>query len=54
MTNCPECNAALNIPQDAVQGEIIDCPECGIEVEIVNPSNGEVRVAEATQEDWGE
>ncbi|MFH1425035.1 MAG: lysine biosynthesis protein LysW [archaeon] len=54
MVNCVECNAAVELPSDARQGEIVDCPECGIELEIVNPGTGEVRVAEATEEDWGE
>ena len=29
--NCPECDAALNIPEDAV-GEIISCPDCGADL----------------------
>ena len=28
--NCPECDAALNIPEDAAVGEIISCPDCGL------------------------
>lgn len=51
---CVECNAALEIPSDAVQGEILDCPDCGVELEVVNPQTEELRVAEAAEEDWGE
>ncbi len=29
MTNCPECDAGIAIPEDAVDGEIVTCAECG-------------------------
>ncbi len=29
MTNCPECDAGINVPEDAVEGEIVTCAECG-------------------------
>ena len=32
--NCPECDASLNIPNDASVGEIISCPDCGADFEI--------------------
>ena len=54
MAECVECGAAVNIPSGAMKGEIIDCPECGIELEIVNPQTNELRVAEVAGEDWGE
>ena len=28
--NCLECDAILNIPEDALAGEIIPCPDCGV------------------------
>jgi len=27
MTNCPECDAEITIPEDAVDGEIVTCAE---------------------------
>ena len=30
--NCPECDAELNIPDDAAVGEIISCSDCGAAV----------------------
>ena len=54
MVNCVECNAVVEVPSDAVQGEIVDCPDCGVELEVVDPASGQVRVAEAGGEDWGE
>lgn len=32
--NCPECDATLNIPEDASVGEIVSCPDCGADFEI--------------------
>ena len=33
--NCPECDAALAIPLDAIQGEVVSCKDCGASYEIV-------------------
>ena len=32
--NCPECDAKLNIPEDAAVGEIVSCADCGADYEI--------------------
>jgi len=40
MTNCPECDASITIPDDAVEGEIVTCAECGASFELVKDSNG--------------
>ena len=34
MVNCPECDAGMSIPDDAVEGEIVTCPECGASFEL--------------------
>ena len=34
MTNCPECDAGINVPEDAVEGEIVTCAECGASFEL--------------------
>ncbi|MBA4447729.1 MAG: lysine biosynthesis protein LysW [Nitrosopumilaceae archaeon] len=54
--NCPECDAVLNIPEDAAVGEIVSCPECGADYEISKKegSNIELKEAESVGEDWGE
>ena len=31
---CPECDAELNIPEDAAVGEIVSCSDCGADYEI--------------------
>ena len=40
MTNCPECDANITIPEDAVEGEIVTCPDCGASFELVKASEG--------------
>ncbi|HJX23920.1 MAG TPA: alpha-aminoadipate/glutamate carrier protein LysW/ArgW [Candidatus Bathyarchaeia archaeon] len=53
---CPECDAEVKIPDDVIIGEIVSCPDCGQELEIVEITNGsvKVKVAEVEGEDWGE
>ena len=40
MTNCPECDAGITIPEDAVNGEILTCAECVASFELAKGSNG--------------
>ncbi|MFA6458616.1 MAG: lysine biosynthesis protein LysW [Patescibacteria group bacterium] len=52
---CPQCDADLNITDDAEVGEIISCDECGAELEVkaLTPSVV-LDDAPAVKEDWGE
>ena len=54
--NCSECDAKINIPDDAAVGEIVSCPECGADFEIAkkNGPSVELKPAESVGEDWGE
>lgn len=36
MAHCPECEALIEIEGDLDEGETLDCPECGAELEVVN------------------
>lgn len=53
---CPECDADINIPDDASVGEIVSCPDCGTDYEISKKESSEVELkqAESVGEDWGE
>ena len=53
---CPHCSALIKIPEDVVMGEILDCPDCGTELEVieVKESGIEISTAEIEGEDWGE
>jgi len=36
MVLCPECETDLDIEEDEVdEGEIVSCPECGIDFEVI-------------------
>lgn len=56
MFKCPECDADLRLPDDAISGEIVSCPDCGMDFEVGFTNNGdlELKPAEIEGEDWGE
>jgi alpha-aminoadipate carrier protein LysW len=53
MAVCPECEA--NVPLDGrIVGEILYCPDCNAELEVLDLSNPTVGLAPQVEEDWGE
>jgi alpha-aminoadipate carrier protein LysW len=37
MPTCPECDAMIDIDEDLLEeGQTIECPECGTELEVVS------------------
>ena len=47
MSQCPECESLVEVDVDeVVEGEIVTCPECGAELEIVNTNPIEFDLAE--------
>ena len=55
--NCPECDALIEVPADAIQGEVISCKDCGASYEVMKDgSSGQlsIRPADLEEEDWGE
>jgi alpha-aminoadipate carrier protein LysW len=54
MAECPECGA--NVLDDASyeEGEIIECEDCGLELEVVGVEPLELSLAPEEEEDWGE
>jgi alpha-aminoadipate carrier protein LysW len=37
MPTCPECDAMIDIEEDLLEeGQTIECPECGAELEVVS------------------
>ena len=51
--NCPECDATLNL-KEVVQGEIVQCPDCGVDLEVIAVEPVQVALAPMEEEDWGE
>ena len=47
MAHCPECESIVDVDVDDVEeGEIVTCPECGVELEVVNTNPVELDLAE--------
>ncbi len=51
---CPECDGALSFGDDVETGEIIQCPECGVELEVTSVDPIKTEVAPEEEEDWGQ
>ena len=54
--NCIDCGAELSVPDNALNDEIIDCPDCGLDYIIDLDENGGKKLIQLTieGEDWGE
>ena len=52
--NCPECNATVSFSDEPMNGEIIECPECGMELEVIGVDPLTLELAPEVEEDWGE
>ena len=51
---CPECEAMVPLPGDAMAGEIVQCPDCGVELELLELKPPTLGLAPEEEEDWGE
>ena len=51
---CPECGVKIGLAADTVQGEILQCPDCGVELEATRLEPLTLGVAPQEEEDWGE
>lgn len=53
--NCLLCDEVLAIKADSLLGEIVQCPSCGQQHEILdNTSSLKLGFAPEIEEDWGE
>lgn len=54
IVKCPICGGEVNVPDDALPGELIE-HECGITLEvIVEGKSIKLKPLEGVREDWGE
>ncbi len=51
---CPICEAIVDIADGTVVGELMECAECGAELEVTTVEPFEVQEAPEVEEDWGE
>lgn len=54
MAACPVCGAKLEGKDDTVQGEILECRDCGTELEVTKLDPFTVAEAPQEEEDWGQ
>lgn len=50
---CPECEGALAL-NNVMEGEIVVCPDCGIDLEVIALDPIQLALAPQEAEDWGE
>jgi alpha-aminoadipate carrier protein LysW len=53
-SECPECAAQLDLDPGTEVGEILVCPDCGVELEVRGLDPLELELAPEVEEDWGE
>ena len=51
---CPECVAELELSETLEEGEIVVCPDCGVELEVISVDPLVLEMAPEEAEDWGE
>ncbi|MFD4410122.1 lysine biosynthesis protein LysW [Streptomyces sp. NPDC058251] len=54
MATCLECDGSVGIPADTKAGEIVECGECQVELEVLTVDPVTVVLAPEIEEDWGE
>ncbi len=55
-TKCKICGEKIEVPDDSMAGELVECSACGMSYEIASINAGAVTIkpAENVGEDWGE
>ena len=51
---CPECEANIGLEVSVETGEILVCPDCGVDLEVIGLNPAKDELAPKEQEDWGE
>lgn len=54
MSSCPECVGSVHIIDNTEVGEILQCPDCGVELEVRSLQPIQFEIAPQVEEDWGE
>jgi len=52
--SCPECEADVHVDTDVDKGEIVECEECGVQLEIVGLDPVELDIVEEEDDDEDE
>ena len=54
VVECPVCDAQIELDKSTETGDLIDCPDCGTELEMVAMDPPKAEEAPQEEEDWGE
>lgn len=54
MAECPVCGGDVELASDVVVGELLECADCGSELEVLTVKPLSLGEAPETEEDWGE
>lgn len=54
MNDCPVCDAEVQLSEDPVEGELMECADCGCELELLSLDPVVLSEAPDAEEDWGE
>jgi alpha-aminoadipate carrier protein LysW len=54
MADCPICGARVETDSTVVTGELIECVDCGSELEVTGTDPVELQEAPEAEEDWGQ
>jgi alpha-aminoadipate carrier protein LysW len=55
VVRCPECGGVIDLEEDEVEeGEVMSCPECEVELEVVKTKPVQVNVLSDEDEDIAE
>jgi alpha-aminoadipate/glutamate carrier protein LysW len=54
MISCPECEGEVGVVDGLRPNEVLECPDCRTELEVVSVDPLLVALAPEVEEDWGE
>jgi alpha-aminoadipate carrier protein LysW len=56
VTTCPECESPVDVrtPGDVRLSELLECPDCRVELEVIALDPLALALAPDPEEDWGE
>ncbi|CAM3747939.1 lysine biosynthesis protein LysW [Kibdelosporangium persicum] len=52
--SCPECESEVSPPEPVRQHEVLECPDCRAELEVIAVEPVVLALAPEIEEDWGE
>lgn len=53
-SECPVCGASIDLAEGTVVGELLECPDCGTELEVTSLEPPTLQEAPHEEEDWGQ